>query len=95
MLWKGIYPYEFIDDWEKINETSLISIYFISIYKDFIKNYTGERDHGYFLEIDVQYLENMHGLHNDLWFLPERIKIEKVEKLVANLHKDVKHTYEI
>ena len=23
MLGKGIYPYEFMDDWEKINETSL------------------------------------------------------------------------
>ena len=28
----------------------------------------------------------MHNIHNDLLFLPERIKIEKVEKLVANLH---------
>ena len=28
----------------------------------------------------------MHELHNYLPFLPERIKIEKVEKLVANLH---------
>ena len=25
-------------------------------------------------------------LHNDLLFLPERIKTEKFEKLVANLH---------
>ena len=22
-LWKGVYPYEFMDDWEKFNETSL------------------------------------------------------------------------
>ena len=28
----------------------------------------------------------MPELHNDLSFLPERIKIEKVEKLAANLH---------
>ena len=28
----------------------------------------------------------MHELHNDLPFLPERNNIEKVEKLVANLH---------
>ena len=27
----------------------------------------------------------MHELHNDLFLLPERTKIEKVEKLVANL----------
>ena len=28
----------------------------------------------------------MHELHNNVPFLPEKIKIEKVEKLVANLH---------
>ena len=32
------------------------------------------------------YLEKLHELHNDLLFLPERMKTEKVEKLVANLH---------
>ena len=28
----------------------------------------------------------MHQLHNGLLFLPERMKLEKFEKLVANLH---------
>ena len=28
----------------------------------------------------------MHELYNDLPFLPERMKIGKIEKLVANLH---------
>ena len=32
------------------------------------------------------YLEKLHELHNDLLFLPERMKTEKVEKLVSNLH---------
>ena len=45
--------------------------------EDFIKNYN---------EDDVQYTEKLHELHNDLQFLPERMKIEKVKKLVANLH---------
>ena len=54
--------------------------------EDFIKNYKDESDEGYFLEVYVQYLEKLHGLHNDLPFLPERIKIEKFKKLVANLH---------
>ena len=53
--------------------------------EDFIKNYNEESDKGCFLQIDVQYLEKLHDLHNNLPFLPERIKIEKVEKLVANL----------
>ena len=39
-----------------------------------------------FLEINVQYLKKSHELHNDLPFLPERIKIEKVKKFVANLN---------
>ena len=33
----------------------------------------------------------MHNVHDDLPFLPEKIKIEKVEKLVPNLHG--KNTY--
>ena len=45
-----------------------------------------ESNEGYFFEVDVQYPENLHNLHNDLPFLPERMKIEKVEKLLANLH---------
>ena len=45
--------------------------------ENFIKNYN---------EDDVQYTEKLHELHNDLPFLPERMKIEKVKKLVANLH---------
>ena len=52
---------------------------------DFIKNYNEEGDEGYFLEVDVHYPEKLHELHNDLPFLPERMKIEKVEKLVTNL----------
>ena len=48
-------------------------------------NYTEENDKGYFLEVYVQYKEKLHELHNDLLFLLERMKIEKVEKLVANL----------
>ena len=35
----------------------------------------------YFLEVDVQYIEKLHDLDNDLPFLPEKIKIGKVEGL--------------
>ena len=54
--------------------------------EDFIKNYNEERNERYFIEADVQYPEKLYELHNDLSFLPERMKVEKVEKLVTNLH---------
>ena len=35
----------------------------------------GDNNAGYFLEVDVQYPEKLHELHNDLPFLPKRMKI--------------------
>ena len=63
--------------------------------ENFIKNYNEESDEGYFLDVDVQYLEKLHELHNDLPFLPETTKIEKVEKLVANLHDKTEYVIHI
>ena len=54
--------------------------------KGFIESYDEKSDEGYFLEVYVQYPETLHELHKDIPFLPERMKIHKVEKLVANLH---------
>ena len=54
-----------------------------------------ESDKGYFLEVDVQYPEKLHDLRNDLPFLPERLRIEKVEKLVANLHDRTEYVIQI
>ena len=39
-----------------------------------------------FQKLIIKILEVQYGLNNDLTFLPERMKVEKVEKLVANLH---------
>ena len=47
------------------------------------------------MEVDVQYLERLCELHNDLPFLPERIKIEKVKKLVATLHDKIEYVIHI
>ena len=63
--------------------------------EDFIKKYNEESDEGYFLEIDFQYSEKLHELHNDLPFLPERMKIESVKKLVANLHDKIEYVKHI
>ena len=41
------------------------------------------------------YLEKLHELHNDLLFLPERMKTEKVEKVVANLHDKTEYVIHI
>ena len=63
--------------------------------ENFVKNYNEESDEGYFLEVDVQYPEKLHETHNDLPFLLERMKIEKVEKLVTNLHDKTEHVVHI
>ena len=63
--------------------------------EDFIKSYNDESDEGYFLKGDVQYSENLHNFHNNLLFLSERMKIEKVEKLVTNLHGQTEYVIHI
>ena len=52
----------------------------------FVKNYNGESNEGYFLEVNVKYLEKLNELHHDLTFLTKRIKFEKVEKFEDNLY---------
>ena len=69
-----------VNNFEWIKDTSQFN-------EDFIKNYNEEIDEGYFLEFNVQYIEKLCEIYNDLPFLPERMKIEKLEKLVANLHE--------
>ena len=46
--------------------------------EDLKKNYNEEIDEDYFVKADVQYLQKLHELHNDLPFLTERMKIEKM-----------------
>ena len=63
--------------------------------QDLIKNYNEENDERYFLETYVQYLDKLHELHYDLQFLPERIKIEKVENLLTNIYDKTEHVIHI
>ena len=63
--------------------------------EDFIESYNEKIAGGYFLEVDVQYNEKLHELHNDLPFLLERIKVEKVEKHVSNLHDKTEYVIHI
>ena len=52
--------------------------------QDFIKKYDEEDDTGYLFVVDVEYPKNLHKLHSDLPFLPERMKINKCTKLVCS-----------
>ena len=58
--------------------------------EDFIKSCNEESDEEYFPEVDFQYSEKLHEVHNYLPFLPERIKVEKVEKPVTSLYDKTK-----
>ena len=40
---------------------------------------------GYLLEVSVRYPTELHNSHNDLPFMYEKMKINKVEKLVSNV----------
>ena len=60
-----------VNNFEWIKDTSQFN-------EDFIKNYNEEIDEGYFVEVDVQYLEKLHELHNAFYnftILTERMKI--------------------
>ena len=44
------------------------------------------------LEVDLEYPENLHDLHNDYPFCPERVKCKnRVEKLIPNLRDKTKY----
>ena len=77
-----------VNNFEWIKDTSHFN-------EDFIKKYNEESDEGHFLEVDVQRNEISHELYNDLRFLPETMKIKKVEKLVANLHDKTEYIIHI
>ena len=50
---------------------------------------------GYILEVDVDYPSKLHKLHSDMPFLPEKMKIDKTQKLVCNLRDKKKYVVHI
>ena len=77
-----------VNNFEWIKDTSQFN-------GDFIESYIEESDEGHFLEFDVKYFEKLHELYNNLSFLPKIMKIEKVEKLVPNLHDKTEYVMHI
>ena len=53
---------------------------------DFIKNYDSHSDKGYVFYVAMIYTKAVHELHKDLPFLPDRMEVNKVNKLVASVH---------
>ena len=50
------------------------------------KRYHKDSDNGCILEVDDEYSKDLHDLHIGLPFLPERMKINKCNKLLCNLY---------
>ena len=63
--------------------------------ENFIKKYDEDCDRGYFLEVDAEYLKELFNYHKDLPFLPERKKVEKVEKLICSIEDKGKYVIHI
>ena len=77
--------------WTNLNGLKI----FLNLMKVLYKNYNEKGDKGYFLEVDAQYPEKWHNLHNDLPFLPEKMKTENVKKLLAELHDKTEYVMHI
>ena len=53
----------------------------------FIKNYNGNSDKGYILEVEVEYPKNLFNLDRDLPVLSKRKKIKKCNKLSCSIQE--------
>ena len=59
--------------------------------EDFIKKYDEDSHTEYFLEVDIDYPKTLFDSHKDLPSLPERKKIEQVEKLICSIEDKKKN----
>ena len=60
----------------------------------FNENFYNEKSNErYLLGVDIKYPEKLHKLHNDLTFLPKRMEIKEIGKLIAKMR--IKNEYVI
>ena len=79
-----------VNDFKRVKQEELLKFN-----KDFIKNYDENSNTGYFLEVDIDYPKELFNLHKDLPFLPERKKVEKVEKLICSIEDKEKYVIHV
>ena len=63
--------------------------------EDLIKKYDEKSDTGYSLEVEIDYPKELFNLQKDLPLLPERKKVEKVEKLIFSIEDKEKYVTHI
>ena len=49
----------------------------------------------YFLEVDIEYPKTLFNSYEDLPLLPERKKVEKIEKLICSMEEKEKYVIHI
>lgn len=54
--------------------------------KVLLKNYNEYSETRYFHKVDMKYPDQLQKLHNDLLFVPKRMKTEKCKELVCSLY---------
>ena len=67
-----------VDEFKWVDDLSMFT-------EDFIKTYDEEGDVGYLLVVDIEYPKTLRILHSDLPFLRDRMKVNKVKKLVCSV----------
>ena len=67
-----------VDGFKYVDDLSMFT-------EDFIKNYDEKGDVDYLLVVDIEYPKTLRMLHSDLPFLPDKMKVNKVNKLVCNV----------
>ena len=81
---------KYMNNYDKSKESSFLSYLDANnlsrIDEEFIKTYDKNSDTGYFHKVELEYPKELHDLHSNLPFLPEKMEINKHEKLVCALY---------
>ena len=57
-----------------------------------LHNWKSNSKKGYIIEVDLEYPKELHDLHNSYPLAPEKIKVDKISKLIPTLY-DKKKLY--